>query len=67
VEKMFQPFFTTKKSGMGMGLSICKTIVEAHGGRLTAHPNNPHGMEFQITLPLCEHGQTKSLEIVDAA
>jgi signal transduction histidine kinase len=67
VEKMFQPFFTTKKSGMGMGLSICKTIVEAHGGQLTAHPNNPHGMEFQITLPLCEHGQTKSLEIVDAA
>jgi signal transduction histidine kinase len=51
VKKMFQPFFTTKASGMGMGLSICQTIVEAHGGRLTVAPNNPHGMEFQITLP----------------
>jgi signal transduction histidine kinase len=55
VNKMFQPFFTTKSSGMGMGLSICKTIVEAHGGQLTASPNNPHGMEFKITLPLHQH------------
>jgi signal transduction histidine kinase len=52
---MFQPFFTTKSSGMGMGLSICKTIVEAHGGQLTASPNNPRGMEFKITLPLHQH------------
>jgi signal transduction histidine kinase len=52
VNKMFQPFFTTKSSGMGMGLAICKTIVEAHGGQLTASANNPHGMEFKITLPL---------------
>jgi len=40
---------------MGMGLSICKTIVEAHGGQLTASPNDPHGMEFLITLPLYPH------------
>jgi signal transduction histidine kinase len=52
VNKMFQPFFTTKSSGMGMGLAICKTIVEAHGGQLTASASNPHGMEFKITLPL---------------
>jgi len=56
VEKMFQPFFTTKSSGMGMGLSICKTIIEAHGGQLTASANNPHGMEFQIILPLHRRG-----------
>ena len=55
VKKMFQPFFTTKSSGMGMGLSICKTIVEAHGGRLTAALNHPHGMEFEIILPLRQH------------
>jgi signal transduction histidine kinase len=52
VKKMFQPFFTTKSRGMGMGLSICKTIVEAHGGRLTASAKKPRGMEFRITLPL---------------
>jgi len=56
VKKMFQPFFTTKSTGMGMGLSICQTIVEAHGGRLTAAPNNPEGMEFQIILPLYQRG-----------
>jgi signal transduction histidine kinase len=56
VKKMFQPFFTTKASGMGIGLSICKTIIEAHGGRLTATPNNHCGMEFLITLPLYRRG-----------
>jgi two-component system, LuxR family, sensor kinase FixL len=59
VKKMFQPFFTTKSSGMGMGLSICQTIVEAHGGQLTAAPNNPYGMEFQIILPLYNHEATR--------
>jgi signal transduction histidine kinase len=56
VKKMFQPFFTTKSNGMGMGLSICKAIIETHGGLLTASPNNPHGMEFLITLPLYQRG-----------
>jgi signal transduction histidine kinase/ABC-type uncharacterized transport system substrate-binding protein len=60
VNKMFQPFFTTKSSGMGMGLSICKTIVEAHGGQLTASANNPRGMEFKITLPLHQHPEINS-------
>jgi len=51
VEKMFEPFFTTKPEGMGMGLAICKAVIEAHGGSLTALPNTPQGMEFQIVLP----------------
>jgi signal transduction histidine kinase len=53
-EKMFDPFFTTKPGGMGMGLAICKTIIGAHGGSLTAFPNTPQGMEFQIVLPRVE-------------
>jgi signal transduction histidine kinase len=56
VGKMFQHFFTTKPSGMGMGLPICKTIVEAHGGTLTASPSKPYGMEFRIVLPLAKFG-----------
>jgi len=55
-EKMFQPLFSTKPGGMGMGLAICKTIVEAHGGTLTASPSKPHGMEFLIVLPLASMG-----------
>ena len=53
-ERMFQPFFTTKPGGMGMGLAICKTIIQQHGGSLTASPRKPHGMEFQIVLPYCQ-------------
>jgi signal transduction histidine kinase len=52
LEKIFDAFFTTKPNGMGMGLSICKTIIEAHEGSLTAVPNKPHGMEFRIVLPI---------------
>ena len=51
VERVFEPFYTTKISGVGMGLSICRSIINGHGGRLWAEANEPRGAVFQFTLP----------------
>jgi signal transduction histidine kinase len=56
IERIFNPLFTTKSGGMGMGLSICRAIIEAHDGRLWVAPNVPQGAMFQLTL----HGHDSS-------
>jgi PAS domain S-box-containing protein len=52
VDRLFEAFYTTKLDGLGMGLAICRSIIEAHGGRLWATANEPRGAVFQFTLPL---------------
>jgi signal transduction histidine kinase len=48
---IFNPFFTTKQDGIGMGLAICRSIIDAHGGRLWSEPRMPMGTQFRFTLP----------------
>ena len=51
LERVFEAFYTTKPSGLGLGLSICRSIIEAHNGRLWASANLPRGASFQFALP----------------
>jgi signal transduction histidine kinase len=54
IEHIFDAFFTTKAKGLGMGLSLCRTIVENHGGRLWASQLEEHGATFHLQLPLSD-------------
>ena len=51
-ERIFEPFFTTKLEGMGLGLSLCRTVVEQHGGILEFERRSPQGTIFRFSLPL---------------
>jgi len=53
-DHLFEPFYTTKSEGIGIGLSISRSIIEAHGGRLSAGPNSPYGAVFRFSLPVNE-------------
>jgi C4-dicarboxylate-specific signal transduction histidine kinase len=54
LQRLFAPFYTTKPNGMGMGLSICRSIIEDHGGRLWASRIDPQGALFQFTIPVTQ-------------
>jgi signal transduction histidine kinase len=62
LDRVFEAFYTTKSSGTGMGLSICRSIIHAHGGKLWAEANEPRGAVFQFTLPAAEGELTNPLQ-----
>ncbi len=66
-ERIFQTFYTTKSSGTGMGLSICRSIINVHGGRLWVEANEPRGAVFQFTLPGAEREMDGNANAATAA
>src|SRR5262245_51241182 len=64
LERVFEAFYTSKSTGTGMGLAICRSIIDAHGGRLWAKANEPRGAVFQFTLPGAEGELTNPFQSV---
>lgn len=62
-EKIFDAFVTTKEKGMGIGLAVSKSIVEAHGGRLWAENNPSHGATFNVALPVASKGESINFDV----
>jgi signal transduction histidine kinase len=56
---VFQPFYTTKGTGLGMGLAVCSSIIKEHRGRIWAENNPDGGATFFIELPICESGNER--------
>jgi len=67
MNRIFDAFFTTKPEGVGLGLWICRSVVEAHGGRLWASPNSPRGSIFQFTVPAAADGVLPNGVLNDSA
>ena len=67
IERVFEAFYTTKSSGVGMGLAICRSIIAAHRGRLWADANEPRGAVFQFTLPSPETAHERCMGFSVAA
>lgn len=59
LDRIFEPYFSTKRQGRGLGLSMCRSIIEAHGGRLWALPNRPHGSVFSFVIPTAAAGASR--------
>jgi signal transduction histidine kinase len=57
IDRIFEPLYTTKPDGMGMGLSICRSIIQAHRGQLSASAGHPHGSVFQVVLPTAQFAE----------
>ncbi len=64
-DRIFGSLFTTKPHGMGMGLSICQSIIDAHGGHIRASPRVPHGTAFRFTVPTAPRVSRRPIEFSD--